>query len=177
MDSFRHWHWLTISIRIPRSSSYWVATKITPQNKRREFQKPELTSAVALPYSLLKKVQAFLRQAERFNDNSSLCLSLSNRDTIEWRPQVSPIDALSTLPRSLSASLIVLDYLRDLGCERYDESQVVQIEMVDPPNYFCSSLNGVSYRSLRLNLRTLLRPPDCSMLFALSIARIALLAP
>ncbi|KAL9610742.1 MAG: hypothetical protein Q9167_004561 [Letrouitia subvulpina] len=142
LSSFRHWYWLTISIQIHRSSRYWAVTKSTPQDKCREPKGLEWRHTVVLPYSLLKKMQTFLCQVERLNDNSSLCLSLSDRDTIEWRPQISSVDALSTSPQLSSASLGVLNYLHDLGCERYDESQVVQIEIIDPPCYFCSSLNG-----------------------------------
>ncbi|KAL9046285.1 MAG: hypothetical protein Q9214_000840, partial [Letrouitia sp. 1 TL-2023] len=143
LGSFRHWHWLTISIQIHRSSRYWTATKTTLQNKYRQFKGAEWRSIFVLPNSLLKKMQAFLCQVERLNDHSCLCLSLSSHDTIEWRPQVSSVDGLSTSPRLLSASSAVLNYLHDLGCGRYDESQVVQIEIIDPPSYFYSSLNGV----------------------------------
>lgn len=143
LGSFRRWHWLTISIQIHRSSRYWTATKATPHDKCIELRGAEWRLAVLLPYSLLKKMQTFLCQIERFDEHSSLCLSLSDRDTIEWRPQVSPVDALSTSPRLLPASSALLNYLHDLGCKRYDESQVVQIEIIDPPCYFCSSLNGV----------------------------------
>lgn len=142
LNSFRHWHWLTISIQIPCSSRYWAATKTTEQDKCRKWQTPQSGSAAPLPYSLLKKIQALLCQGERFNDDTRMCLSLSDQDTIKRRPQISHVDALPTFSRSLSASSNALSYLHNLGCRRYDESQVIQIDIVDPPNCFCSSLNG-----------------------------------
>ena len=64
-------------------------------------------------------------------------LFLSERDTVEWRPQIpAPYQPLSAPCKALS-------YLHDLGCQRYDESEVVRIKLVDSPDCFCSSLNGL----------------------------------
>ena len=143
LNSFRHWYWLTIFIQIPCSSRFWVTTKIAQEDKCRKWQTPVFVLAAVLPYSLLKRIQAFLCQEERFNDDTTMYLSLSDRDTIKRRPQISHVDALSAFSQPLSTSSNALTYLHDLGCRRYDESEVVQIKIVDPPNCFYSSLNGI----------------------------------
>ena len=51
-------------------------------------------------------------------------------------------NATLTIPTSSAASLDALNYLHDLGCARYVEGQVTQIELVDSPNCFASSING-----------------------------------
>lgn len=160
LQSSRHWKWLTISIQIPRSSKYWATTKTTPQEELWEHESPLMALGAVLPYSLLKKMQVTLCQAERFNGDATLCLTLSDQDTIKWRPQISPVDTLSDLTRSLSATSKVLNYLQDLGCERYVESQVIQIEMVDPPNYFCSSLTTDGALVLEIKFRDTTPSPE-----------------
>jgi hypothetical protein len=165
LNQFRHWQWLTISIQIPCSSRYWAATKTTQQDKSRMWQGPALSSPAVLPYSLLKKIQVFLCQGEESNDNARMYLSLSDRDTVKRRPQVSRTDALSTPSRPLSTPSNALTYLHDLGCRRYDESEVVQIKTVDPPNCFCSSLNGILVYEIKFQDST----PTVGMLYAIRV--------
>ena len=142
LDSFRHWHWLTISIRIPCSSKYWAITKTTAANNSRKWRTPNIASCSVLPYSLLKKIQVFLNREERFEDDTTICLSLSDGDGVMAQPQKPHTKAPpASFPLS-SAFSNALDYLHDLGCRQYDESDVVQLQIVDPPNRFCSSLNG-----------------------------------
>lgn len=122
-------------------------------------------SVAVLPYSLLKKIQAFLRQREDFNDNIKMYLSLTERDTIEWRPQIPHTDPLSMPCQSLSTPSKALTCLHDLGCRRYDESEVVQIKIVDPPNCFCSSLNGLLVYEIKFKDST----PSLEMLYAIRV--------
>lgn len=165
LHSFRRWQWLTVSIQIPWSSRYWAATKTAPRDIGRKWQTPHTGSAAVLPYSLLKKFQVFLSQREKFNDNIKMYLSLSERDTVEWQPQIPHTDPLSTSCQPLSTSSKALTYLHDLGCRRYDESEVVQIEIVNPPNYFCSSLNGQLVYEIKLKDST----PTVEMLYAIRV--------
>lgn len=164
-NSFRHWQWLTISIQIPCSSRYWVAIKIAQQDKGRKWHTPNVQSATPLPYSLLKKIQAFLCQGEEFNDNARICLSLSDRDTFKRQSQISYTDATLTPSRPLSTPSNALTYLHDLGCQRYDESEVVQIKMVTPPCCFCSSLNGILVYEIKFKDFT----PSIEMLYDIRV--------
>ncbi len=165
LNSFRHWQWLTISIQIPCSSRYWAATNTAQQDEDRKWQTPNPMSAAVLPYSLLNKIQVFLCQGEEFNDNARMYLSLSDRDTVKRRPQKSHTDALSTLGRLLSTPSNALTYLHDLGCRRYDENEVVQIKMVDPPYCFCSSLNGILVYEIKYKDSA----PTVEMLYAIRV--------
>ena len=167
LKSFRHWHWLTISIQVPYSSQYWAATQTTQQDNCRKWQTVNCASAALLPYLLLKKIQAFLYQKGSVNDDTITYLSLSDRDTIERRPQISHINTLSTSSRLLSAASNALTYLHDLGCRRYDESEFVQIQMVDPSNCFCSSLNGTLVHETKFTSPT----PNVEFLYAIRVLR------
>ena len=53
------------------------------------------------------------------------------------------LDRTLTARRSSSPSLDTLYFLHDLGCPRYVEDEVVQIEMLGPSNYFASWMNGM----------------------------------
>lgn len=165
LDSFRRWQWLTVSIQIPWSFRYWAATKTAQRDKGRKWQTPHLESAAVLPYSLLKKMQSFLCQREELNDNIRMYLSLSEQDTVEWRPQIPHTDPVSMPCQPLSTPSKALAYLHDLGCRRYDESEVVQIKIVDPPNCFCSSLNGLLVYEIKFQDST----PSLEMLYAIRV--------
>lgn len=165
LDSFRHWKWLTLSIQIPSSSRYWAATKTTQIDQGRTWQCPHFGSAAILPYSLLERIQVFLCHREESNDNTTMNLSLSGRDTVEWQPQM-----LHTLPlpapcQPLSAPCKALTYLHDLGCQRYDESEVVQIKITNPPFCFCSSLNGLLVYEIKFKDST----PTVEMLYNIRV--------
>ena len=69
--------------------------------------------------------------------------------------------ALSAVVYSVQA----LTYLHDWGCKRYDESEVVQIKIVDPPNCFCSSLNGLLVYEVKFRDST----PPAEMLYAIRV--------
>lgn len=165
LNSFRRWQWLSISIQIPCSSRYWAATKTAQQDKGKKWQTPSIVSAAVLPYSLLKKIQVFLCQGEEFKDDARMHLSLSDQDTIKRRPQLSHNDPLSTPSWPLSTPSNALTYLHDLGCGQYDESEVVQIKMVDPPHCFCSSLNGLLVYEIKFKDSI----PTVEMLYAIRV--------
>ena len=121
------------------SSKYWAATKVSHQ----KFEGPNTASSAVLPYTLLRKIQDFLRQGEALEDNATVYLSLSDGAIVKQPPQISDAGILLPPPWSAYASSNAMTSLHDLGCRRYDEIEVVQIEMVDPPHCFCSSVNGV----------------------------------
>ncbi|MCJ1265528.1 hypothetical protein MMC22_005408, partial [Lobaria immixta] len=166
LNSSRRWQWLTISIQMPCSSRYWDATKTVQQDKVNKWGTPKMVSGAALlPYSLLKKIQAFLCQGEEFNDDARMHLFLTDQDTIKRRPQISHNDPLSTPSWPLSTPSNALTYLHDLGCGRYDESEVVQIKIVDPPHCFCSSLNGLLVYEIKFKDSI----PTVEMLYAIRV--------
>ena len=171
LDSFRRWQWLTLSIQIPCSSRYWAATKTAQGDKARKWQTPHIASAVILPYSLLKRIQVLLCQKEDFNDNTRMEIFLSGRDTVEWRPQMLHTHPLSAPCQMLSILCKALTYLHDMGCQRYDESEVVQIKIVDTSNCFCSTLNGLLV--YEQNPKIPRRPSKCSTPFVYSIVQTA----
>ena len=143
LSLLRRWQWLTVSVQIPCSSRYWAATKIAQRDKEMKCEFANIGPTATLPYSLLERIQVFLCQGEKFSDNTKIDLFLSERDTAEWRPQILRSDPFSAPCQPLSTPCEGLTYLHGLGCRRYDESEVLQIKIVDPPNFFCSSLNGL----------------------------------
>ena len=139
LNSSRHWQWLTISMQVSCLSRYWAATKTSGSKP----QCPNTASSAVLPYTLLRKIQDFLRRIEGLEDNALVNLSLSDVDIVKKRPQIPDSGILAPSSWPLSAMSDAMTYLHDLGCPRYDESEVVQIEMINPPHCFWSSLHGM----------------------------------
>ena len=165
LNSFRRWQWLTIYMQIPRSSRYWTATKVTQQDKGRKWQTSFISSSAGLPYSLVRKIQGFLRQEVKVNDNAKVHLSLCDRDDIKLQTQVSNIDILSTPSLPLPVPSYTLAYLHDLGCQQYNESEVIQITMVNPPDCFCSTINGILVYEIKSKDST----PSVGMLYNIRV--------
>ena len=139
LAAYRRWQWLSLSVEIPCSSMYRAAIQTTQRSGCRQWQTPTMGSAGLLPYSVIKMFQGFLCENQHIVDQSKLCVSLSDCDTISLLPSTTPISS-STLPDLESTD--ALCRLHDLGCCRFDENDVVQLEIVDPPMIFCSSLVG-----------------------------------
>ena len=139
LASYRRWRWLSLAIEIPSSSMYQATTRTTQQSHGRGWDIPMISSARLLPYSLLKKLQGSFCEAQEVHDNSTVCLSLSEGDIMK-PPRLLPPSAsiLTSTPTGSTA----LAGLHDLGCDRFDEEDVIQHEMVDPPSTFYSSLIG-----------------------------------
>ena len=165
LNSFRHWHWLTISINIPRLSRYWATTMTTQKDEPGSKSQKLAVGSALLPYSLIKKIQAYLYQEETFQDNKKLYLCLSDLDIIKRQPQIPYLSEPSIFSQSVSASVNTLAYLHDLGCQRYDESDVVQIRIVDQPASFCSSLNG----KLVYEIKSTASTPGVEFLYAIRV--------
>ena len=141
LNSPRQWRWLTLSIEIPCSSRYWTVTQIT-QGEYRKWLGPNVVRAALMPQSLVTKIQDFLCRSGDTEDDTKLRLCLSNGDTIQQNSQIATNDATLPIPTSSAPSLDALNYLHDLGCVRYVERQVTQIELVELPNCFASSIDG-----------------------------------
>ena len=139
LNTFRHWQWLTISMQVSCSSKYKATTKVSHQ----KFHDQNTTSSTVLSYTLLRKIQDFLCQGEALEDNATVYLSLSDGDIVKQRPQILGSSVISPPSWPASALSNAMNSLHDLECRRYNENEVVQIEMVDPPHCFCSSLNGI----------------------------------
>lgn len=137
----RQWYRLNISIDIPRSSAYWAATRTT-QGEFRTKDTTEVAAGASLPLSLLTKLQAHLGQGVAFEANADVHFILSQQDKVvsERKYIDSERHARPKLPRSLFVD--ALAFLDDLGCPRYRQQDVVQIELLDPPNRFLSCLSG-----------------------------------
>ena len=165
LNSFRHWHWLTVSIKIPCLSKYWATTMTNPREQPGAWSRPNREASALLPYSLLQKIQAYLCQEERFHDDTKLDLWLSKTDTIERQSQIPYYSERLAFSQSLSASQDALTHLHDLGCQRYDESEVVQVQIGDQPIRFCSSLNG----SLVHEVKSISSTPPVEFLYAIRV--------
>ena len=137
----------------------------TQQDKPGARSHPNSAASALLPYSLLKKIQEYLCQEKTFHDDTKLFLSLSDRDTIKRRPHLPYSGVPSTLSQPPSASSNALAYLHDLGCRRYNESEIVQIQIVDQPTRFCSSLNG----KLVYEIKSPSSAPNVDFLYAIRV--------
>lgn len=142
LKSPRLWRWLILSMEIPRSSKYWAITRTAHANYKK-WQTPVLCGAATLPYSLIAKIQDHLCQNGGIEDDTRLCLSLSNKDTIRQSSQIVCNDAFSSVPNPSTLSMDALNSFHDGQCPRFVESQVTQLELVDPPHCFASSINGI----------------------------------
>lgn len=138
----RQWCGLNISIKIHRSSMYWAATK-TSQEENNTIGTIILVVAAPLPYSLLTKIQDLLSEAEDVEEDSSFQFSLSDQDSIQEEHHNALMNLFPTTTESSNACQEILVSLDDLGCPRYFESEITQIEMLEPPNRFASCIDGV----------------------------------
>ena len=142
MRSPRHWLWLTISIEITCTSIYWPIAK-TCRGTYRKWQNPSLSKAASLPYSLGAKIQGYLERCLGVQDDTDLTLSLSNDDMSLQKAKGDPKTTLPAAGDTLSPSSEVLNALHDWQCRRFVESQITQLELIEAPNCFASSVNGI----------------------------------
>lgn len=163
LKSPRQWIWLSLSIQIPCSSGYWAPVKTT-QAEYRKWQTPTLCGAALLPSSLTTKIQDIVCQSADIRDNSRLFLSLSDNDTVQQKSRTARHNTYSANPALSNPSLDALNSLDDLGCPWYFEEQVVQIEMVDPPNCF-ASVNG----TLVYEIKSRDSSPDVEFLYSIEV--------
>ena len=141
LKSPRNCHRLSISIRIDRTSIYWLATNICQREYRTNENAP-VVGSISLPYSLLRKVGDFLEETGSVQEDVHFHLALSEKDEVrrtqgQLQPQTLFRDAQTAL-----WSRQTLTNLDDLGCPRYCEDQVVQIMPIEPSTRFISCVNG-----------------------------------
>jgi hypothetical protein len=89
------------------------------------------------------KIQEVLLEAEDFDENADLQFSLSDQDSIQKQYHESQIDLFPTNTESSNACQEILIYLDNLGCARYFENEVTQIEMLDPLSRFAACIDGM----------------------------------
>lgn len=163
MKSPRHWCRLSIPIKIHRSSIYWVATKILQADSTTRHARP-LTWAAPLPYSLHTKIQRLL-QTEDFYEDEDLQLSLINGNGIQRHYHRSRFNSSSPAVRTSSIVPNVLGFLDDLGCPRYHEHDVTQVELHNPPTNFISCMDGALVYEVKLTGPI----PDCELLYNIRV--------
>ena len=142
LKSPRQWCRLSISIKIHRSSMYWVATK-TSQDEHNNADALYKDGVSSLPYSLLTKIQEVLIEIDDVDPDVNLRFCISNPDFIQKQPHKYCIDSFPTSIESSSACQEILTLLDDMGCPRYCENEITQIEILDPPSHFASCINGM----------------------------------
>jgi len=137
----RQWCRLSISIKIPRFSIYWAATK-TSQDEFNTMGTLRSVGSAALPNSLLTKTQERLSEAEDLDEDIHFRFSLSDQDSIRMQYYNSSINLFPATSKSSKTSREALTFLDDLGCPRYFENEITQIALLEPPSRFAACIHG-----------------------------------
>ncbi|KAI4136923.1 MAG: hypothetical protein L6R39_007559, partial [Caloplaca ligustica] len=115
LKSPRQWCRITLSLQIDCSSKYWTATKVLSGGLKKPG--PADSFVVAhLPPSLLGKVQKCLSRLDVLGEDNDVSFNILDEEPIRT--------------------------LEDLGCRRFIEDQVTQIQILDPPYRFASCVDG-----------------------------------
>lgn len=138
----RQWCRLSISIKIPRFSIYWAATR-TSRDEVNTVDTLRSVGGAAPPYSLLTKIQERLSGTEDFGEDVHLHFLLSDQDSIRKQYDKSSIDLLPPISESSKAFQEALTFLADLGCPRYFENEITQIAILEPPSRFAACIHGI----------------------------------
>ncbi len=162
-SSPRHWCRLTASIKIPRSSRYWTATK-TLRDEIYTKERGIFLRCAPLPFSLMSQVQTLL-QTEDMPEDANLYCSLTASDEVVKEKSNPEIGSLLTATRPTCTSLESLAFLDDLGCRRIFESEVTQIEMLDSTGRFVSCLHGKAVFERKFGSQV----PDASLLYNIRV--------
>ncbi|KAL8901605.1 MAG: hypothetical protein Q9207_005117 [Kuettlingeria erythrocarpa] len=147
MKSPREWYRCTVSVNIHRSSVYWASTKVESQ-KDVTSGRTIVSCNASLPYTLQIRMQALLA-AKELTDDVHFNLSLSDRynnqnGPWELRGQMNPVPT-----RDICNGLEAWGFIEDLGCPRYHEIEVTQVEVLEAPNRFLSCLRGRMVMEIR----------------------------
>ena len=158
----RQWYRLDVSIDLPRSSSYWAATKLTPEEFK-TYDQIHGAPRSSLPLTLLTKLQRCLEQVELVEADTSIHFSLSWQDDVMLESKRIDSGQLVSSPQHLFVD--ALAFLDDLGCPRYYQQDVIQIKLLEPPNRFVSCLSG------RIVLETMFARtiPSVSLLYSINV--------
>ena len=143
LKSPRQWYWLTVSIDFDRQSKYWTAVRTTRGGYKKSAVPCKTIGPALLPFSLLTQIQTFLCQDRDVGDAKRIYLTLSGKDVLQRQPHNFHVDIIPSISSTISSPLDALSYLHDLGCPRFVESQVVQLEIIDPPHCFGACINGI----------------------------------
>lgn len=140
MKSPRQWYRLTASIKIHRSSIYWAPTQLSSEDCGYSTEGP-LACNASLPYTFQPRLQALLAARELKDDAHFDCL-LADGYGNQKNPWELHIQAQSLSTSRSSDSVSSWGFIDDLGCPRVSESEVTQVEILEPPIHFLSCLNG-----------------------------------
>lgn len=138
--SAREWQWLTIYIEVQRCSKYWAVIKIAQAWK---WFNPVLASSALLPRSLITQIPVLVCQTGNSRDAQPSHFSLFERLTFDRKTSDPCPDMILEIAAQRRLSSDALACVHDLGCARYVESQVIQLEIIDQPSRFRSCINGI----------------------------------
>lgn len=141
LKSHRRWCTLTIFLQIERSSRYWIATEI-PKIELKRRGAVSLVGSAQIPRSLLRQIQRRVSVFDELGEDDIIDLDILNEGGSNTPGDVPPPTFQPTISRPPNSCEGVLTFLDDLGCPRFVEDQVTQIEMLDPPNRFASCIKG-----------------------------------
>lgn len=166
MKSHRQWCRLTISVKIHRSSIYWNVTKVSHHKCQYPDALP-LVGHASFPYSLFTKIQALL-QDQNLADDDNPHFSLEGENSIRKQIHHPDSNPSTALDGSSSMSTNVLGFLDDLGCMRYHESEVTQVEVFDAPRSFVSCIGG----TLVCEVKVVNSSPSSELLYTIRVLHI-----
>ena len=159
----RQWCRMSVSIKLDQSSKYWAATNMSAEayNTGESINK---VGSAALPYSLLSQLQKALLQIKICDEEPKFMYDSKTREIRRLKSGESqansPFEPIE--PGSNEAILVALD---DLGCRRYFENEVTQLEVIDPPSRFASYVNGMLVCETSFARST----PSSSLLYSIKI--------
>ncbi|KAL8789478.1 MAG: hypothetical protein Q9195_006803 [Heterodermia aff. obscurata] len=123
-----------------------------------------LVGQASLPNSLSIKVKQLL-QAEDLDENGEFHLSLTGENSLYRQNYRSSPNSSFTTARSSSTGFNVLGFLDDLGCPRFYEKEVTQVELLDPPRSFVSCIGG----KLVYEVKFVNSGPSCELLYSIRV--------
>ena len=141
LESPRKWCRLCVSLEIYPSSTYWRAMKISKEGcKSQEMRTVDFNAQISSHF--LTQIQESLATLEGVEEDDSLEFQMIGPETISLLNPKCINEFRKHSAGSKIAHRDLLNFLDDLRCPRYIESDVTQIQLLDPPNRFTSCLNG-----------------------------------
>ena len=158
----RRWRRFDMYLSMHRSSRYWALTKIAKDGGNPS--EDAVIGCATLPHPLLTSIQRRLRVRD-LHGVVDFRMKLTSEDYLQEQYDIPSTHASPTNSRANRAHLDALGYLDDLGCPRYLESNVMQIEVIEPPNRFVSCVNGIIVYEYRL----IKASPTCELLYNIKV--------
>ena len=153
----RQWLRLSVSITIYRSSAFWALTRVAKDGGNPVDD--VIIGCASLPHPMLLKVQQLLIDQESGGE----AFQPSPFDGHGLRLQCNVPREIP--PEAIATHLEALGFLDDLGCPRYSERNIIQIEAVEPPNRFISCIDG----KLVYEFRLLRDVPSCELIYMIRV--------